>query len=213
VIALLGVLACDEPEIAPIPVTLEVEDPWVLVSQDASEVAIRFGETGDGVRIWTASGTSPVHAGRTLDGPLIAWPYPDRLDRVEVRVQGIDLVVRAYGPPIHSVTGRDDAPDDPILTWVRYRPRGEDWRVVVDGLGVITLPAPIGPITASEGGFTWSLQASDARFALDTNAPAWSSRIAAGAWVLDLGPSLAVQQPYPRTGLTWTPLSPSPTPP
>jgi len=209
-------VACDEPLPAPPVATVTIETPWAVVSQDDDEIAVRFGLSGEGARVWLrdqpgrAAGVSPVHDGRTFevadDGvawPLVAWP--DGVERVEVLVQGIDLVVRAYGPSIFEVTRRDDAPDDPVITWVRLRPRPEDWRIVVDGLGTVSLPPPSGPVLPSAGGFEWTMSGSAGAVEIDTNAPAWGSASTPSRWHLDVWPSLAAVQPYPRTGLTWTP--------
>lgn len=216
-IVVAGVLlACrgDAPTV--VPVTVDLDGAWALVSEDDDEIAVRFGQTGEGARVWARgsagrpAGVTPVHDGRTLEVPDegVAWPlvaFPEGVRRVEVTVQGIDLVVRAYGAPIVEVTRRDDAPDDPVITWVRLRPRPEDWRIVLDGLGTVSLPAPAGPVEPSEGGFAWTIGGPRGPVVLDTNAPAWSSAVTRERWHLDLWPSLWETQPYPRTGLTWTP--------
>ena len=211
-------IACRTPAPEPIPVSMALEPPWAVVSQDAAEIALRFGTSGEGVRVWLdgteghVAGVSPVQDGRTLsvrDGavawPLVAMAFPERIVRAEIEVQGIDLVVRAYGPPIRDVTLRPDAPDDPVITWVRLRPRLVDWRIVVDGLGTVSLPAPSRPVEASEGGWTWTIDGALGPVALDTNAPAWTSAVSPVRWSFDTTPSLEAIQPYPRTGLTWTP--------
>ena len=86
---------------------------------------------------------SPIRAGRTLrpDGhPLVAPPW--RPERAEIVSEGLDVVVRLYGPALNEVTSHPEAPDDPVHTWVRVRPRDTGWRVVVTGLATLSLPAP-----------------------------------------------------------------------
>jgi hypothetical protein len=209
--------AQDEPGPAPLPappIVLDLAAPWRVVEQTDAHVAVRLGDTAHGARIQVAAdgrgrvpGVSPIHNGATLDAPeadrrwpLVAVAYPERaLSRVEVASQEFDLTVRFYGPELHQVAQRPDAPSDPVLTWVRLRPRTTDWRVVLDGLGTLSLPSPV---RASP---SWTLTTPHGPVQLESGAADWRTASSRERWFFSTKPALQAIDPYPRTALTLTP--------
>lgn len=204
----------------PVP-EIVLSAPWRLDRSDRESVVVRLGDSPHGVRVQIASdgrkrvpGVSPIESGRTLevdDGnavwPLIAIGYPEfPLHAVKIEVDGPDLVVRFAGPPLNTISAHPEAPADPVLTWVRLRPRGETWRIVADGLWTMSLPSDgLGtgptPDPADPDGLTlWSAWG---EFAL--SAPKAKRRIQEGPprWSLDTRPSLGALEPYPRATITW----------
>lgn len=201
------VAACARVPAPPAPtpgIVVDLRAPWALVEEAPDRLALRLGDSPHGVVVGLGElpGTSPVLDGRTRDvagWPMIAVAFPDRpLERVEVRVEGIDLLVRFAGPPLAELA--PGAPADPVLTWVRYRPRPEDWRVVVDGLATLSLPVaevsrgPDGAVTVGETTLT-------------SEAAVFHSGIDGGRWWWSSVPSLSAVDPYPRTSLS-LPLTP-----
>lgn len=184
---------------------MSLEAPWRLAHDGETSLAVRHGDTPEGVRIqlmptddW-GIGASPIVGGRATRAgthPLVGVGFVPVA--VEVRADGPDLLVRFSGPPFSQLTDREDAPEDPVLAWIRLRPRGETWRVVLDGLGVITIP------DAQQA--TWTSQGLAVGSAiLTTTATTHSSRLIDGAWQLDTTPALDHADPYPRTGITFRP--------
>lgn len=210
--ALLVGSACMAPVEAPPPPTpppvaqLSVASPWSVVEQTDATVLLRWRQTGHGVRVdltrddrgrWP--GVSVIDGGTTLEtdgaggrAPLVAvgWPAHPLTDAV-IESQGPDLRVRLAGPPLSSLTDDPAAPDDPVLTWVRVRPRGDRWRVVVRGLAVITLPAPV-----VDGLTELSTEAGAVR-------DRWAVRPDGPVRQLDVTPALRGRQPYPTTVVEW----------
>jgi hypothetical protein len=194
-------------------VELDLSAPWVVAAQTDTAVTLRLGDTAEGLWIGLAHsdgripGVSPVWRGRTLrtgegdsSWPMVAPAWPDLpLTRVVIETRGPDLVVRMFGPPLTDVTTHPDAPEDPVHTWVRVRPRTKDWRLVVTGMATITVPAhrvalaANGTVADGEwGALAWH-----------TDAPAtWSSWLD-GVLTVGTGPSVHLAQPYPRTSATW----------
>lgn len=98
------------PSSAPVPTTINLKDPWTLVSRTDDEIAVRYAQTPGGVRMWLDAtdghvpGVAPVHEGHTLQvgdagraWPLVAFALPaEPLRHVTILVQGVDLVVRAH---------------------------------------------------------------------------------------------------------------------
>lgn len=222
--AWITVLACGGPvepapaELVPAPVPeVHVAPPWNLVQQDEDSIALRFADTPDGVRVTLrrdargrVPGVTLVHAGETLevrDGPdrwpLVAAGWPDRpLSAAVVEVEGWDVFVRLAGPPLDSVSSHPDAPDDPVLTWVRIRRRGEDWRIVVTGLATVSVPGS--DVGVEVVGDEVRMDTAWGEFRWTTDAPAHDS--ATGArWWWTTRPSLGRFAPYPKTAITWTP--------
>lgn len=204
------------------PVHLELEAPWALVHRDERSIVLRLGDGADGARIQLLPdergripGVSPIHAGQTSEvadrgerWPLVAVGYPElALERVEIVVQGVDLVVRCYGPPLAEVSNRPDAPPDPVITWVRLRPRPEDWRIVFDGLGTVSLAA--GDLRVSPGTPEgWQVDGDGGGTRLTSDARRWRTARTASRWTFSTIPALGAVQPYSRTAMTWTPPSP-----
>ncbi len=218
-----GCAPADVPERAPSrgpQVSVALSGAWEIALQDEDEIALRDGASSHGVRVWLrptpgrAPGVSPVHRGVTLhseDGqttwPLIAFAHPAHAPRrVEIVVQGPDLVVRAEGPPLSDVTSHPDAPDDPVLTWVRMRRRPEDWRIALTGLGTVSFPAAGLRVARDDADFVVTSSAGALRGG--TDAPAVDSHADDARWSLDTTPSLEALAPYPLTAFTWTPISP-----
>jgi len=190
---------------------------WVIVEESPRELVLRLGDSPHGVRVVLAEteggrriGVAPIHDGRTLelrDGdvttPVFAWPFPDHpLTAASVEVEGPDLVVRLQGPPLQDVTDHPDAPADPVLCWVRIRPRGSTWRFALRGVHRITVPALDsieyrGVERVWEDDWGW--------FAVQTDAPAITGHQDGTRLVWDTSPSIDLAQPYPKTGITWTP--------
>ena len=210
--------------------TVTVEDDWRVVHEREDSVAIgKFG-TSDGARLALGPspdgadgdervpGVSPVSRGRTYyvtqDGlrwPMVASAFPERaLSRCSVRGRGPDLVVQLDVPPLRALTAHPLAPTNPVITWVRLRPRGDDWRIVIDGLATITLPGGV-TVRPSEGADQYVVS-SDAwgSATVAVGARAWRTEARPNRWWLGTGPALDLQDPYPRTTLTWTPAAVSP---
>lgn len=207
-------IGCGAPANEPLPapiVSVGLEAPWQLVEQTDAEVLVRLGDGPDGVRVQLLHqdgripGVSPIHGGRTLETqaggevwPLVAVAYPDvALSSVDVEVQGIDLVARFQGQPLSTVSDHPDAPQDPVLTWVRIRRRPADWRVVLDGLGTVSVPEAPVALAEADG---WRI----GDLTVTTTAPRYDSGTGR-RWWLSVVPSLEAIEPYPRTSLTLTP--------
>ncbi len=189
--------------------------PWRLVSQDATSVVLRVGDGADGARIQLARdergrlpGVTPIAKGDALDvqdgsdrWPLIAVAFPDRpLTSVDITTEGADLLVHIAGPALTSVVDDPQAPDDPVLTWVRLRPRGDSWRVVVDGIATVSLPGGARGSASSTG--TIGLVAGGRAIDFHTGAPSYASSDDRVRWQFADQASLAAKAPYPRTTLT-----------
>ncbi len=224
-LALLPLLfACvspDEPQTPrpnpPIP-SLELGSPWHVAHTDENGLNLQLANSPDGVRITLGTdergrvpGISPIRAGKTLevsDGgrlwPLVAVPFPDRrLSQVEVLVQGVDLVVRFFGPALAAVSDHPEADERPILTQIRIRPRQDTWRIAVEGVTTWSLPGR--QLTARpKVGRGWMVESDWGSFALETRAPAYGSALGA-RWWLDSKASIDEFQPYAKTATTWTP--------
>ena len=221
----LAVVACGAPPAAPerqapaVVPQVQLGGDWVITEEDSSEVVIRWRDTADGVRVNLGGsergvGVSPIVDGRTAelrgpDGvvPLIA-PSFTPLSAVFIEVQGPDLLVRLEGPPLSDLTDHPDAPADPALAWVRLRPRGETWRIALRGMLTWTLPAEGSGV--EERGAHRTITSSWGPWQLRGQPPLWRSARTTRSWTYDTAPSLAVQQPYPQVGLTWTPFPVSP---
>ena len=112
-----------------VEIDVEVLPPWRVREQSEALIALQYGATSDGITVGLGEqpGVTLVIGGSPLevDGkPLLGLPYPELpIARVEIRAEGIDLVVRIAGPPLRQVSKHPEAPDDPVLTWVRIRPR------------------------------------------------------------------------------------------
>jgi hypothetical protein len=223
------VLACQTP--APpratreLPaVVVEVAAPWRVAVEESERVVVRWGDSPHGARVDVpADPALPVGVSLILHGrpwpaepgagapPLVAvgWePRPTR--RLSVSTEGPDLLVRAEGPPLRAWSEDATAPDDPGITWVRLRPRGEDWRVVVDGVATIALPPGRAALAPGAG---WTLEGDWGAARFDTDAVGLRSLAGPARYLLDLRPSLAARKPYPRTALTLRPSAQPFTPP
>ncbi|TNE90252.1 MAG: hypothetical protein EP330_08790 [Deltaproteobacteria bacterium] len=190
---------------APPAVSVELEAPWSVGHDGGSHLNLRYGDSAEGVRVqlepsedWPI-GVSPIQGGRPMRAHgalMVAPPLPPA--RVEIRSEGPDLLVRLFGPPLNALTDREDAPEDPTLTWVRLRPRGSSWRIVLDGVGQVAVEGS----TCHWTGRAWKI---GEHTELQTAALAWRSWIDADAWFLDVTPAVELADPYPRTAWTWTP--------
>jgi hypothetical protein len=232
-VALISAAACESPspepgaapptESAPVatPVELSVAPPWEVVHQDAHTVALRFDGTPHGIRVELGGdprhptpGVSLVVDGRTIGDPFVAVGHPDHPIRdVRISTEAHDAVVQFAGPPLADVTAHPDAPTDPVLTWVRVRPRNGSLRVVLDGLGTVAFPASA--VVADE--FALAVTGPEGTATLETNAALHQARLDERGFRFDTIASAEAADPYPRTGLTFRPasgaLTPSPPPP
>jgi hypothetical protein len=203
---------------------VELGPPWRLQKQNATCVIVQYGDSPDGVRVTLdrgvgrrPPGASPIRAGKTLetldDGslwPLVAVGFPDRpLSEALVLSDGPDLVVRLLGPPLRTLSPHPDAPGDSVLTLIRFRPRGADWRIVVDGLATLSFP---GGLRTENRGPNTTLDTLWGKFELASEAPRSTQGAAPARWWWTSLPSLDLYEPYKRTTLTWTPTTPSPHP-
>lgn len=200
----------------PVP-RVDLGGDWVIVEETAESLALRWRDSADGVRIDLATtdralaGVTPIVAGRTLaieqDGrriPMFGVPLPDApLTAATVEVQGPDLLVRLEGPPLDTLTDHPDAPESPVLSWVRLRRRPGSWRLVLQGLHVWTLPAE--GLSSTHLGDHRELHTAFGTFEVTSQAPAWSGGLDRDRWWLDTTPSADRAAPYPRTGMTFTP--------
>jgi hypothetical protein len=208
------------PPIAPAAVTPKVAlaAPWKLDRQDPDAVVARLGDGADGVRIQLARdergripGVTVIHGGRTLeleDGtdrwPLVATGWADHtVSDAVIEVDGVDLFVRLGGPALKTLTALPEAPDDPAIAWIRVRPRGQDWRLIVTGLVTVSLP---GDGLAAHGDDDGEIAMSTAwgTVTLGTDAPRHRSK-AGPRWWFDTFPALDAHAPYPKTTITWKP--------
>ena len=210
---LLVPLGCHEPDRQrpswrAIP-EIDVEAPWQVVQQDDDVIALRFEDTAHGVRIflgpterWSEAGASPVVDGKTVGRPMLGVPLGvGPAQTVTVTSEGHDLLVRFASQPLNEVSRDPLAPDDPALTWLRLRPRNGSWRMVMDGLGTLNLPAhSVRPSTAGV-----KLRGVDGTMDVQTDAPEFTTSWADSVWALSTLPSLEARAPYPRTAFTWTP--------
>ncbi len=200
----------------PVP-TVSMGGGWVILEEDAEGLTLRWRDTADGVRVQLAAtddalpGVAPIAGGATarlVRGgrrvPLVGLPDPTRgLSAATLEVQGPDLVVRLAGDPLDRYTDHPDAPEDPVLTWVRIRRRADGFRIVVQGLATLTLPAE--GLAVHHHGRHRVLETAWGRVRQDDDPPAVRGRLDGEALVLDTLPSLERTAPYPRMGFTWTP--------
>ena len=103
------------------------------------------------------------------------------------------------GAPLSEFSNHPEAPDDPVLTWLRLRPRGASWRIVLDGVGRISIP---GVQETSWTGTGWQVGTSTV---LQSNARQTSSALGDDGWFLDTRPAADLADPYPRTAWTFSP--------
>lgn len=211
-----GIARAEDASAPPIP-TVALGGDWVVVEESPREIVLRHGRTADGARITLAEteeghrvGVAPIVDGRTLavddathSAPAFGWPLPEHpLTAVTIEVQGPDLLVRMEGPPIARVTDHPDAPQDPVISWVRLRPRGDTWRIALRGVHRVSLP----PGTASVNHASRrTLDTTWGQLEIVTDAPAIGGHVGTFGTVWDTRPSIDLAQPYPRTGITLTP--------
>lgn len=226
--AVIGLVAgCrDAPEVPPTPdappeaappgltPTVTVDAPWRVVHARADLVAVAHGMTGDGVRVELGAepGVTLVADGVALtteDGrawPLVVPTFADHpLTAVTVRSEGPDLVVELVGPLLSQVVERQDAPPDPVTTWVRVRPRETGWRVVTTGVATLSVPAgSMGPLNTLHTE-RWGT------FAFAPRGEPFTTGSSATRWWMDTRPSLDQEQnPYPQVAITWDRAAASP---
>jgi hypothetical protein len=219
---LVVLIACSEPPEAvppavPVP-GLAVEAPWRVEKQTADAIVLRYGDTGDGVRLTMAPGdrrripgVTPIVGGSTLEvheegalWPMVALPWPDQaLSDVKVEVEGLDLIVKLAGPPFSDVTDLPSATKDPALTWVRVRRRDADWRIVVTGLATLSLPGDTVAEPAPDG--TIRVSSAWGTLAFETASPGHAGAVDETRWWWTNRPSLEVAAPYEKTAFTFTP--------
>lgn len=200
------------PPILPLPPvpTVDVSAPWRVDRTEEGAVVLRVGDSPDGARVQFAvdargrqPGVTLIAGGRTLEvddqgalWPLIGVPYPDRaLASVAITSDGPDLVVRIAGPAIRAVTGSGADPDDPVLTWIRVRPRGTSWRAGVDGLFTLTLPPGAEGAADNDGSIALRTGFGAVSFATTAKESASAS---GGRWSWTNVPALAAFDPYPH---------------
>lgn len=212
-ILLLASLGCRQP-VEPLQTwratpDVQVQSPWHVVQQDSDVVALRFEDTAHGVRVFLGptdrfaqAGASPVVNGQTVGHPMLGVPAAiGPAESVTVRSEGHDLLVRFASQPLDLVSRDPLAPEDPALTWLRLRPRNGSWRIVMDGLGTLNLPAEA--VHPSSGGV--SLRGTSGTMDVQTDAPDTITTWTDGVWHLSTLPSVHARAPYPRTAFTWNP--------
>lgn len=164
-------------------------------------------------------GVSLTYENRTMDTPLDHRTEPliaptfsaDALSKVEIETQGIDLVIRLEGPPLHEWTGQPSAPNDPVISWTRVRVRGKSWRFILRGLQRWNLPAsPEGPHPKPSENEGFSFTHGFGSWSYRTNAKALSGQKTRDHWYIDTSGSVWVKDPYPTTVIDWTPSIESP---
>lgn len=205
---------------APPEPELELGPDWSIVQQDATGIVLRHRGGNDGVRVTLAPGpdgrtpgVAPVIDGRTWEireggrvRPAFAPAHADRaVAAAAIQAQGPDLLIRLSGPPLDELIEHPLAPKDPVLSWVRLRPRAGSWRIVLQGLHTIRLA---GPASVEERGRERQVDGPWGSFVLHDTPPVAIGASEPGAWWLDTTPSAHATEPYPRLSLTWTPLSP-----
>lgn len=212
-ILLLAPLGCQQPNAQPplwraMP-DVQVQAPWHVVQQDNDVVALRFEDTAHGVRVFLGptdrfaqAGASPVVNGQTVGHPMLGVPPAiGPAESVTVRSEGYDLLVRFASQPLNTLSHDPLAPADPALTWLRLRPRNGSWRIVMDGLGTLSLPAD----AAHPSSAGVALRGSSGSMDVQTDAPEVTTSWADGVWHLSTLPSVHARAPYPRTAFTWNP--------
>jgi len=207
-------------EVSSTLVTLDVSAPWSIAEESDSVIAIRESNGAHGIRVFLQpgeqgwrTGVTPVRSGTTLSTPsdpirvpLFSFPYhEDKLSKLEILSEGPDLVVRAYGPPLDSMTDHSGATQDPVLTWIRIRRRGIHWRFIVQGLVGVTLSGGPHRVDHHPAGGTRIQTESWGTFQWTSAAPAKRAHMSAEIWHVDTFPSIEVAQPYPNSTLQWTP--------
>lgn len=213
VILIPAALGChDAPEVVPpwrAVADVRVEEPWHSIQEDGDVLALRFDDTPHGVRVflgpsdrWAHAGVSPVVNGETIGTPMLAVPTGiGPAETVTVRSEGHDVLVRFASQPLNSVTTDPLAPADPTLTWIRLRPRNGSWRIVMDGLGTLNLPAE----SIHSGTAGTQLRGPAGTFDVGTDAPQFTTAWSPGHWQLSTQDSIHDRAPYPRTAFTWAP--------
>jgi len=193
---------------------VDVAAPWRVVGERDGELRLQLGGSPRGAVVrWGAAargapGVAVIERGLELPGhnaPLVAFGFPDApLSELRIMTQAQDLVVRATGPTLSSVSADPLADDRPMVTMIRLRPRPDDWRVVVDGLTTWTFPSPTGPVREVAAG--WRLDTPEGVFELELEDTTWQrSQLTEQAWTLSDRGALEHREPYPRSALTWTP--------
>ena len=217
-ILLLAPLACHEPAHNSAPwravADVDVDEPWQVVQQDDDVVALRFSDTPHGVRVflgpsarWDHAGASPVVDGETVGLPMVGVPTAvGPAKAVSIRSEAHDLLVRFSSQPLDTLTNDPAAPADPALTWIRLRPRNGSWRIVLDGLGDLNLPAH----TAQPSDAGIRLSGPSGVLDVRSEAPEFTSSLVNDTWRLSTLPSVDVRAPYSRTAFTWSPDQASP---
>jgi len=210
-LACLACTASELPTITPEPTTtVDVNSPWTQVPAADGERAFRFADSPHGVRValgpnnaFAGPGIALVTDGQTVGEPMLGVsPTVGPPTSLTISSEGYDLLVRYSSRPLSELSRDPDAPDDPALTWLRIRPRNGSWRLVLDGLGTLSVAADHVAVGDAD---TLRIVGSQGTFQLSTDAPATSTQKWPGHWVLDTSPSVRERAPYPRTGITWTP--------
>lgn len=196
---------------------IQLGPDWAIVDETPTELRLRHKTSADGVLIVHTPtpggrqvGVAPIRDGRTLEltlngqqMPAFAWPYPDQPpSTIRLEGQGPDLLVRLEGPPLSELSSHPSAPADPVLSWVRLRPRGATWRIALRGVHRWILPSPT---TSTHEGRSRILDSPWGRFDVYSEAVAHRGHTSAQARVWDTSPCVGATSPYPQTGITWTP--------
>lgn len=205
-------LLCALIPAAAVETELAVEGSWRVVHQRPERIALHHRGSTEGVVIDLRGrpGLSLVLHGQTLSTersgerwPLVTAGYPDHpLQRARVYTEGPDLVVQLEGPPLHRVHDHPEAPADPVLSWVRLRPRGADWRIVLTGLLTLHLPARSVRMHPTAPG--WLVETDSwGHFHVEPDERPDHSTAATGWWRLRTHPALDRLDPYPQRALSW----------
>lgn len=212
-----GLLSSTASTAAELTILLEPGSMWSVVEEDASFATFRYGSTAHGVRVGFPSpqcqaciaGVSPIADGTTRsiqrntnDIPMFSWPASaDPVRDVRVIAQGPDLLVQFAGAPLNEMSTHPQAPGDPVLSWVRLRPRDDSWRMILTGVHRWSLPETAHAhrgdgreVLSAWGSFTYSTEADRVQCSKSGD-----------IWVWDTLSSVHTVRPYPKTGITWVP--------
>lgn len=218
-LALLAAIAtCGAALASPPP--FEVSESWEVVERSEDVVVFRYRDSAHGVRInlrpgprGRVPGVAPILHGKTWEVhegerlfPLFAMPYADREPRgVEIRSQGPDLFIELRGPPLGELVDHPEAPDDPVLSRLRIRPRPGSWKIIAQGLHLWSFPAQ--DLSLHQLGDARTLSCAWGVVHLQGRASGSRSLWTPDRLWIDTTPSAAAFDPYPTLELT-VPLSP-----
>lgn len=169
-----------------------------MINDASSDISLHHTQSEDGVIVDYSGedvGLSLVLNGKRTPMTLIS-PPDSHLSRLAIKSDGPDLIVRFYGPPIAEITDHPEAPVDPVLTWLRLRHRPNGWRVILDGLFDLNLPAN-SSVKPTSGGV--ELRAPFGTIDYSTEAAATSSSHDSSSLRFSTTPAVDEADAYPRS--------------